>query len=343
MRTSRYGGVDSAVTRPSNNQEAQVPQNGRRVALALGGGGARGYAHIGVIRELERRGLRITGIAGTSMGALVGGLYAAGALDAYTDWVQSLSQRDVIRLLDPTITGPGMVRAEKVLDKVTELVGDRSIEDLTMPFTAVATDLIARKEVWFQRGRLDTAIRASIAIPGVISPVVVGGRLLADGGLMNPVPVVPTAAIVADLTVAVSLSDESGVDPVPLTSFEPLGSAESRTGSKQESELARSIRGWLESIRGQEAEEDSSNEPAPPDRPFERPPAGLRTRDVLDLSLDAMRTVMGRYRLAGYPPDVLISIPRKSAGTMEFHRASELIAIGEERTGATLDEFERAT
>ena len=320
-----------------------MPEGERRVALALGGGGARGYAHIGVIREFERRGWEITGIAGTSMGALVGGLYAADRLTAYTEWVQTLSQRDVLRLLDPTITGPGMVRAEKVLDKVTELVGDISIEDLALPFTAVATDLTARKEVWFQRGRLDTAIRASIAIPGVMWPVVVGGRLLADGGLMNPIPVVATAAIPADLTVAVSLSEESGLgfDGTAVGSIATIGSQDDEQ-ARPESELARSLRSWLESIRGQVQEEPGPvAETEPPDRPFERPPAGLRTRDVVDLSLDAMRTVMGRYRLAGYPPDILISIPRKSAGTMEFHRAAELIAIGEEQARAALDELER--
>ena len=296
-----------------------------------------------MIRELERRGLQIAGIAGTSMGALVGGLYAANRLGAYTEWVQKLTQRDVLRLLDPTITGPGMVRAEKVLDKVTELVGDISIEDLALPFTAVATDLTARKEVWFQRGRLDTAIRASIAIPGVMWPVVVGGRLLADGGLMNPIPVVATAAIPADLTVAVSLSEESGLgfDGTAVGSIATIGSQDDEQ-ARPESELARSLRSWLESIRGQVQEEPGPvAETEPPDRPFERPPAGLRTRDVVDLSLDAMRTVMGRYRLAGYPPDILISIPRKSAGTMEFHRAAELIAIGEEQARAALDELER--
>jgi len=224
------------------------------------------------------------------------------------------------------------------------LVGDISIEELALPFTAVATDLTARKEVWFQRGRLDTAIRASIAIPGVMWPVVVGGRLLADGGLMNPIPVVATAAIPADLTVAVSLSEESGpgFDGTAVGSNATIGSQDDEQG-RPESELARSLRSWLESIRGQVQEEPGPvAETVPPDRPFERPPAGLRTRDVVDLSLDAMRTVMGRYRLAGYPPDILISIPRRSAGTMEFHRAAELIAVGEERARAALDELERS-
>lgn len=310
-----------------------------RVALALGGGGARGYAHIGVIEELTERGFEIIGIAGTSMGALVGGLYAAGGLPEYTEWARALTQRDVLRLLDPTISGPGMVRAEKILAKVTELVGSVLIEELPIPFTAVATDLTARKEVWFQRGRLDAAIRASIGIPGVISPVVMDGRLLADGGLMNPVPVVATAAMRADVTIAVSLSDEvlaSEGWPSP----EPARFDPHDTPTRSESELARNLRNWLDNIRGQSQDEPVTDEDVPDQavsqQVFERPPAGLRTRDVLDLSLDTMRSVMGRYRLAGYPPDVLITIPRASGGTMEFHRAEEMIAIGRERTRQAL-------
>jgi NTE family protein len=299
-----------------------------------------------VIEELEASGFEIVGIAGTSMGALVGGLHAAGQLSPYADWARTLTQRDVIRLLDPTISGPGMVRAEKVLAKVTELVAGTLIEDLPMPFTAVATDLTARKEVWFQRGRLDAAIRASIAIPGVMWPVVMDGRLLADDGLMNPVPVVATAAMPADVTVAVSLSEDllavAGWPAVPVDEIST--SVDPDTGStKSESELARYLRGWLDSIRGQFQDDtvpsDPEDEPLEPplEPPFGRPPAGLRTRDVLDLSLDTMRTVMGRYRLAGYPPDVLITIPRSTGGTMEFHRAEELIAIGRERTRDALD------
>lgn len=310
--------------------------DGRRIALALGGGGARGYAHIGVIEELERRGFSIAGVAGTSMGALVGGLHAAGSLPDYASWAASLNQRDVLRLLDPTLTGPGMLKAEKVLAKVTELIGDLAIEELPMPFTAVATDLVARKEVWFQRGRLDAAIRASIAIPGVMWPVVVQGRLLADGGLMNPVPVVATASIAADLTVAVSLSEDVLTSGARSDVVAVEAPTDAMDVARSDSELAGTLRAWLDGIRGQPEEE------APPDEqrsepPFERPPAGLKTRDVIDLSLDALRSVMARYRLAGYPPDVLITIPRDACGTMEFHRAAEMIELGRERTAQALD------
>ncbi len=326
-----------------------------RVALALGSGGARGYAHIGVIQELEARGFRIVGIAGTSMGALVGGLYAAGELDAYTEWVRALSYRDVLRLLDPALIGPGAVRAEKILARVTELVGDTAIEDLPIPFTAVATDLTAHKEVWFQRGRLDAAIRASIAIPGLITPVVMHGRLLADGGLMNPVPVVATAAIPADVTVAVTLNDE-----YETTGGWPAAPEQSRAGTITEPderpdaatawsnlELMSTLTSWLDNIRGmlpEEADEEAAGKRAGEGAAavveplFESLPVGLRTRDVLELALDTLRSVVARYRLAGYPPDVLITIPRDACGAMDFHRAEELIALGRERTRASLPE-----
>src|SRR6478609_8122169 len=179
-----------------------------RVALVLGSGGARGYAHIGAIAEIESRGHEVVTVAGSSMGALVGGLYAAGVLDDYTEWVRNLKQREILRLLDPKWSAGGAIAAGRIFAEVESLVGDRVIEDLPISFTAVATDLRARREVWFQRGPLVSALRASIAIPGVITPVVMNGRLLADGGLMNPVPIEPTAASAADLTVAISLSGE---------------------------------------------------------------------------------------------------------------------------------------
>src|SRR6201997_1959310 len=178
----------------------------KRMALALGSGGARGYAHIGVIAELQDRDYDIVGVAGSSMGALVGGLHVAGALDEFADFAKTLSQSAVLRLLDPAWRGPGFFRAEKVLDVVRELLGAVQIEELPIPFTAVSTDLITGKSLWFQRGPLDAAIRASIAIPGMISPHIMGGRVLADGGILDPLPVGPLAGANADVTIAVSLS-----------------------------------------------------------------------------------------------------------------------------------------
>ncbi len=215
-----------------------------RVALALGSGGARGYAHIGVIHELRDRGYQIVGIAGSSMGALVGGLQAAGRLDEFADWARSLTQRAILRLLDPSISAAGVLRAEKILDAVRDILGAVTIEELPIPYTAVATDLVAGKSVWLQRGPVDEAIRASIAIPGVIAPHVIDGRLLADGGILDPLPMAPIAAVNADLTIAVSLSGSETIadaEPEPRPTTEWLNRMVSSTSALFDTAAARSL------------------------------------------------------------------------------------------------------
>ncbi|TQM57180.1 patatin-like phospholipase family protein [Humibacillus xanthopallidus] len=220
---------------------------GARAALVLGSGGARGYAHIGVIEVLRERGFEVVAIAGTSMGALVGGVTAAGRLEAYTEWARSLSQREVWRLLDLSITAPGgAIRAERIIQKVGEILDGATIESLPIPFTAVATDINARREVWFQRGPVEKAIRASIAIPGVITPAVINGRVLVDGGLINPVPIEPTAAAAADLTIAVSLS---GMRAAGATATPVKASSEQRPREEWTSRLRRSAAEVLDSER----------------------------------------------------------------------------------------------
>ncbi|HSE08407.1 MAG TPA: patatin-like phospholipase family protein [Nocardioidaceae bacterium] len=315
-----------------------------RVALALGSGGARGYAHIGVIEALEERGYEIVSIAGTSMGALVGGLHAAGRLAAYTDWVTSLGQRDVFRLLDPSLKAPGAIRADKILTRVSDLLDDVRIEDLPVPFTAVATDLLARREVWFQRGPVDVAIRASIALPSIITPVMLNGRLLADGGLMNPIPIAPTTASRADATVAVSLAGEldapSGRAPAQESS-EPRPSEEwverfrRTTSAVLDRDIVRLVTSRFGAGRST-TPGNASEEVA--EEVFGSLPSGLRTLDVMELSLDTMQSVVTRYRTAGYPPDVLITVPKNACRTLDFHKAGEMIALGHELAAKALDE-----
>lgn len=315
-----------------------------RVALALGSGGARGYAHIGAIQVLAERGYEVVSVAGTSMGALVGGLHAAGRLEEYTDWVTSLSQRDVLRLLDPSIKAPGAIRADKILSRVSELLGGVRIEDLRVSYTAVATDLLARKEVWFQKGPLDVAIRASIALPSIITPVMLNGRLLADGGLLNPLPIAPTAAANADLTVGVALSGDVSDQPGPSPVHE---SAEARpieewverfrrtAAQVLDRDLVRLVAGRL--AGGRSTTPGSASEEAE-EEVFGTLPPGLRTLDVMELSLDAMQSLVARYRLAGYPPDLLVTVPKNACRTLDFHKAGEMIALGRELTEAALDE-----
>ena len=187
---------------------------GKQVTLVLGGGAARGLAHIGVIRVLEEEGFNISAITGTSMGALVGGIYAAGKLDKYTDWVTSLTKKDVIQYLDVSFRAKsGILKGDLIMEALRDFVGDVSIESLTIPFLAVATDLTARKEVWITRGHLFDAIRASISVPGVFTPHRFAGRWMVDGGLLNPVPVTPAAQTLAGVTIAVDVTGPRSANP----------------------------------------------------------------------------------------------------------------------------------
>lgn len=195
----------------------------RTISLVLGSGGARGYAHIGAIEELRAQGYEIRSVAGASMGALVGGIHAAGRLDAYRDWVCSLQKFDVLRLLDWSFRG-GLIKGERIIERLRELIGEALIETLPVSYTAVAVDLHAQREVWFTRGPLFDAIRASIAIPTVFRPHHYRGRLLVDGGLLNPVPVTPTLRDLTDCTIAVDLNaapDEASAHPMPGGAAEP--------------------------------------------------------------------------------------------------------------------------
>ena len=248
------------------------------MALALGSGGARGYAHIGVIHELQDRGYQIVGIAGSSMGALVGGLQAAERLDEFADWARSLTQRSILRLLDPSITAAGVLRAEKILDAVRDILGAATIEELPIPYTAVATDLLAGKSVWLQRGPVDEAIRASIAIPGVIAPHVIDGRLLADGGILDPLPMAPIAAVNADLTIAVSLSGSetlADAEPEPRPTTEWLNRMLSSTSALLDSPTARAV---LDRFGASSADDAEATQTTADERPGVRTAQARRFR-----------------------------------------------------------------
>ena len=314
---------------------------GNRVALALGSGGARGYAHIGVITELRERGYEIVGIAGSSMGALVGGLQAAGKLDEFAGWAMSLTQRAVLRLLDPSITAAGVLRAAKILDAISDILGEVTIEDLPIPYTAVTTDLIAGKSVWLQRGPVDAAIRASIAIPGVITPHVLDGRLLADGGILDPLPMAPIAAVNADLTIAVSLSGSEAGGRYEPTESEPRASTEwlnrmwRSTSSLLDTTAARSLldtpsaRAMLSRFGGAPEDTDGADPEIEPDSDEVSVPR-LGSFEVMNRTIDIAQSALARHTLAAYPPDLLIEVPRSVCRSLEFHRAAEVIDIGHE-------------
>lgn len=323
-----------------------------RVALALGSGGARGYAHIGVIDELHSRGYEVVGVAGSSMGALVGGLHAAGSLDEFSDWAKTLTQRAVLRLLDPSISAAGVLRAEKILDAVRDILGEATIESLPIPYTAVATDLIAGKSVWLQRGPVDAAIRASIAIPGVIAPHVLDGRLLADGGILDPLPMAPVAAVNADLIIAVSLSGAE----TDTTQPDSTASPETRATTEWLNRLLRSTSALLDTntartildtpaARSMLNRFGTTSEPeTPPQTPEDAEfVPKLGSFAVMNRTIDIAQAALARHQMAAYPPDLLIEIPRTCCRSLDFHRAAEVIGIGREIAARALDNYSSAT
>ena len=184
------------------------------VSLVLGSGGARGLAHIGVIHELEKLGYKIRSITGCSVGSLIGGFYCAGKLDVFEEWVCNLSEWDVVRFLDISLTARnGVVKGDLIMNTLRDLIGDQRIEDLPIPFTAIATDVVDRKEVWLSKGSLFDTVRASMTIPGVFTPKKINGRVLVDGGLLDPLPSAPATSDGTDLTIAVSLSGRDLKEP----------------------------------------------------------------------------------------------------------------------------------
>lgn len=282
------------------------------VALALGAGGAKGLAHIGAIEEIEARGFRIVAIAGSSMGALIGGIYATGKLDVYRDWVTTLAKLDVLKLVDWTFSGGGLIKGEKIIGTLRELIGDARIEELPLAFTAVATDIDREREIWLSRGSLFDAIRASIAIPTVFRPHHIEGRRLLDGGLLNPLPVTPLIREPCDYLFAVSL-DGPAQSPPSADADDAAGATRHRLGG---------LLGRLLPHAADKPGESRAHEPG--------------VLELLGQSMDLMQANLSRLRLAAYEPDLLIQLPRNVSTAYEFYRAKELIELGRERTRAVL-------
>lgn len=300
------------------------------IALVLGSGGARGLAHIGVIEALEQAGFKIAAIAGASMGALVGGIHAAGRLHDYRDWVCTLERSDVVRLLDFAFGHPGLIKGEKLIGVMRELVGEHRIEELPIPFTAVATDLATQREVWLNQGPLFDAIRASIAIPMLFTPHRIGGRELVDGGLLAPLPIAATRLTHVDMVVAVDVNDRV---PAALREFRARAEAPAKTvatvgADEQEAEGLRSrITQLMDSL--------FEKRPAPPPQP------GLL--DLMSRSLDTMQAQLSRLQLAMDPPDLLIRVPRDSCMFHEYWRGREMIDIGHQAALRALDALRGGT
>ena len=288
---------------------------GKDISLVLGSGGARGLAHIGVIHWLNENGFKIKSISGCSIGALIGGIYAAGKLDDFEHWVRAITKVEIVKLLDLSWSKSGLVKGDKIINTLTNLVGDQHIEDLPITFTAVAADIATEKEVWINNGRLFDAIRASISLPLFFTPFRRNGIDLIDGGVLNPVPIAPTFSDSTDLTIAINLggaieaeikiSDKVNSRQVP-SSFKPF----TDVVNKYVNQLTESIA-------------NNSNQ-------------DWGAYDIANQAFDAMQSTIARQKLAAYPADFNIEIARNACGTLEFDRASEMIDLGYAKTQASL-------
>lgn len=275
----------------------------KTVSLVLGSGGARGYAHIGVIEELERAGYTIKSISGSSMGALVGALHACGKLDEFKGWVLGLDTLAVASLLDFSWNKSGGVfYGAKVQEKLSEMIGGRKIEELPVKYTAVATDLIRNKEVWFQEGDLLNAVRASVSIPSLVTPVQAENMLLVDGGVLNPIPVAPTMSDHTDITIAVNLFADVPNPIIPI--------------SEQELEKQSSFRMAIDAIVQRTDSSVSSDT------------VSYHMFDIMGMTLDSIQRTLISYHLGNYPPDILINVSKDVCGTFDFHEAFRTIEAG---------------
>jgi NTE family protein len=288
-----------------------------KVGLALGSGSARGWAHIGVIKALRDMGIHPDIISGCSIGALVGGAYAAGHLDDLESWLRTLRRKDVLGFFDLNLSSGGLIAGDRLMNFFRDRVGDATIELLPIPFAAVATDLNTGREIWLRSGSLLDAVRASISLPGIFTPVRIDDRWLVDGGLLNPVPVSICRAMGADIVIAVNLN--GGIVGKHLSA----GTAKSRNTSnaldadQAPGTLAMRLKSSLKnSVDTMLSQVWRSEDDAP----------GLF--DVLASSLNIMQDRITRSRMAGDPPDILITPRLEHLGLLEFYRAAEAIEEG---------------
>jgi NTE family protein len=288
---------------------------GKKVALVLGGGGARGLAHIGVIRELIRHGFEIASVAGTSMGAVVGGMYAAGKLDEYETWMRSLSKFDVFSLMDFTFSTEGIIKAERVLNEIKKFIPDRLIEELPVSFAAVASDILKGEEVVLTKGSLFEAIRASIAIPMLITPVKKNDTIIVDGGILNPVPVNRVFRHDDDILVAVDVSAFIPYDNPPEVIAEP---------------------GFIEQFHNWKLADflhKSEKNPAVPKK---------ISTGYFNLMVDSSLLMLAQIRRLTFeknPPDLLVEISKDACSIFDFYKASEMIELGEKTAVECLEKW----
>jgi len=291
----------------------------RKIGLALGSGSARGWSHIGVIQGLQKEGIPIDIVCGTSIGSMVGGALASGKLKELEEWVRELSWSDVIGFMDVMFPRSGFIEGEKIIHFFKGKLADPNIEDLSMPFAAVATDLMSGREIWIKNGSLMDAVRASISMPGIFVPCKRDSQWLVDGGLVNPVPVSLCRAMGADVVIAVNLnSDLIGKHRTKKRSRrKPSSNTKMKVGKLRE-QLASYVDDTVK--RGRAL--------IPAGFGFGNAERGPSIFEVMATSSNIMQDRITRQRLAGDPPDIMISPRLGHIDLLEFHRADEIIGEG---------------
>ena len=293
------------------------------IGLVLGGGAARGFAHIGVLRTLMAHGIRPDVITGTSIGAVVAGLYAAGALDVFEEWGRGLTRRSVLGYLDFRLGGSGLISGTRLAEKLEEALGNTSFSDLPMKVAAIATEIGTGHEIWLTRGPLREAMAASYALPGIFPPQLIGGRWLMDGAMVNPLPISAARALGARLVIAVNLNADNFGRGTIIQDHGPNADDEAR---RAQLEVERSQRGIFRPARLLHRQFFGGS-----DGP------GLST--VMVEAFQVMQDRITRSRLAGDPPDVMISPRLGRINLFDFHRASDAITLGAEAAEKAIEDI----
>jgi NTE family protein len=298
------------------------------IGLALGGGAARGFAHIGILRTLIAHGIVPNVVVGTSIGAVVGGAYAAGHLDTLEAWARTLQPRNILGYLDIRLNGSGLIGGDKLASQLEASIGPTLIEDLPVKFATVATEVRTGHEIWLTHGRVVDAMRASYALPGIFSPVLVGDRWLVDGALVNPVPVSAARALGAEIVIAANLSSDVFTHSTTIYSHGP--SAEAPVAVIQAEPPKRGGFGRLFSAERTVKREFFGSGGRP----------GISS--VMVDAFNIMQDRITRARLAGDPPDLLITPRVGQIGWFDFHRAGDLIAFGARAAERAIDSIQEA-
>ncbi len=325
LQLLRRNGNDDRAADASEAPKPAAPRP--KIGLALGGGAARGFAHIGVLRVLHDNGIVPDVIVGTSIGAVVGGCYVQNQLDTFEAWARHLTARGVLGYLDISFGGSGFISGGRLATRLEETLGDTMIEDLPRQFAVIATELGTGHEIWLTRGRMVDALRASYALPGIFTPIRIGGRWLVDGALVNPVPVSAARALGARLVIAVNLNSDLLGHGVTISSH----------GSDEED---------LKAIREMRERPGGLRQFLNPEYLLKRQFMHASDRpNVANVMIDAfniMQDRVTRSRLAGDPPDVAINPRLGKVGLFDFHRAKEAIALGEQSAQKAVPEITEA-